>query len=47
MSDIDPNEQDQHDTEVVVEDDGPDVEELESDPAYSPDSEDLKKVKGG
>lgn len=46
MSDIDPNEQDQHDPDAV-EDDGPAVEELESDPAYNPQDEELKDLKGG
>jgi hypothetical protein len=46
MSDIDPNEQDQHDPQVA-EDDGPDVEELEDDPAYNPQDDELKKLKGG
>lgn len=41
MAEIDPNEADQHDGEEVV-DEGPAVEDLESDPAYNPQDEDLK-----
>lgn len=29
------------------EDDGPDVADLDSDPAYNPDDEELKDLKGG
>ncbi len=46
MADIDPNEKDQHDTGEVV-DEGPAVEELEDDPAYNPQDEELKDLKGG
>jgi hypothetical protein len=46
MPEIDPNEADQHDDDTVV-DEGPAVEELESDPAYNPQDEDLKDLKGG
>ena len=47
MAEIDPNESDQHDGEGVVDEEGPAVEDLESDPAYNPQDEDLKDLKGG
>lgn len=47
MPEIDPNEQDQHDPDKTGELDGPDVADLEDDPAYNPQDEDLKKIKGG
>ncbi len=46
MAEIDPNEADQHDDQGVV-DEGPAVEDLESDPAYNPQDEELKDLKGG
>ncbi len=46
MAETDPNELDQHDPDTV-EDDGPEVDELDSDPAYNPDDEHLKDLKGG
>jgi hypothetical protein len=46
MPETDPDAQDQHDEDVVT-DDGPDVAELDSDPAYNPQDEDLKDLKGG
>ena len=46
MPETDPTERDQADPDVV-EDDGPGVEELDSDPAYNPQDEDLKDLKGG
>ena len=47
MAEIDPNEADQHDDKPVVDEQGPAVEDLESDPAYNPQDEDLKDLKGG
>ena len=47
MAEIDPNEADQHDDQPVVDEEGPAVEDLESDPAYNPQDEDLKHLKGG
>jgi hypothetical protein len=46
MPETDPNQFDQPDDETV-EDEGPDVSELEDDPAYNPDDDDLETVKGG
>ena len=46
MTEIDPNEKDQHDDAGAV-DEAPAVEELEDDPAYNPQDEDLKNLKGG
>jgi hypothetical protein len=31
----------------TIEDDGPDITELEDDPAYNPDDEELQEIKGG
>ncbi len=47
MAEIDPNEKDQHDPDQVVDDEGPAVDELDSDPAYNPQEEHLKDLKGG
>lgn len=46
MFETDPDELDQDDPHAA-EDDGPDVEELEQDPAYNPDDDDLESLKGG
>ena len=35
------------DTDELVEDEGPDTTELDDDPAYNPDDEALKDLKGG
>ena len=46
MAENDPNQQEPSEPDTVA-DDGPDVEELESDPAYNPQDENLKDLKGG
>ena len=46
MPETDPTPQDQPEQDVAT-DDGPAVEELESDPAYNPQEEHLKDLKGG
>lgn len=45
MPETDPNQFDEPDD--LTTDDGPDVEDLEDDPAYDPDDEELKQIKGG
>ena len=46
MPENDPTQRDQAEQDVET-DDGPAVEELENDPAYNPQDEDLKDLKGG
>ncbi len=46
MPETDPTEFDEPDDDALT-DDGPDVEDLDSDPAYNPDDEDLQTIKGG
>ena len=46
MPDDDDTQKDQAEQDVAT-DDGPDVSELESDPAYNPQEEHLKDLKGG
>ena len=46
MPETHPNEPEEQDSQAT-EDDGPAVEDLESDPAYNPDDEDLQSIKGG
>lgn len=41
-----PQDADEPDT-APAQDEGPDVEELEDDPAYNPQDENLKHLKGG
>ncbi len=41
------NDPDRENEPEVVEDDGPAVEELDDDPAYNPQDEELKDLKGG
>ncbi len=47
MTDLPPDEELPPTDEVIVEDEELDVLDLEDDPAYNPEDEDLRRMKGG
>ena len=47
MSETEPIPKDEPTGDAQVQDEGPDITELEDDPAYNPTDEELKEIKGG